>query len=43
LERVVRVEEKKHPLAFRDFLKRYESYFKGDYELLDSLDNESID
>ena len=42
LERVVRAEEKKLPLVFRDFLKRYESYFKGNYDILDSLDNESI-
>ena len=42
LERVVRAEKKKLPLVFRDFLKRYESYFKGNYDLLESLDNESI-
>ena len=42
LERVVKSEKKKLPLVFRDFLRRYESYFKGNYDLLDSLDNESI-
>jgi len=43
LERVINLGKKTRQIAFRSFLRRYKSYFEGDYDLLDSLNNENLE